>query len=263
MESSGTPGKVNISAITYGMVKDYFICEYRGKLPVKYKGNIDMYYVNGLRPELSVDLKEIPNKRFFTKLQLLRLGDLEDKVYEDILNELPESLHFHKAEYTKRVFNQSFLLCRSEEVEEEDRLLVRTAALMLFTGLTQSYNNFENRSSVISREILPGFQYSEIQIDQICNLILSAKMPFNPKNRLERIMIDAKMEYIGRPDYTTAIKQLFQEVKEAGAKINGQQFKKNQLELLYNFEFFTLAGQRLREVSGTDQMSTLEQERWI
>ena len=76
-------------------------------------------------------------------------------------------------------------------------------------------------------------------------------------------MIDAKMEYIGRPDYTTAIKQLFQEVKEAGAKINGQQFKKNQLELLYNFEFFTLAGQRLREVSGTDQMSTLEQERWI
>ena len=48
MESSGIPGKVNISGITYGMVKDYFICEYRGKLPVKYKGNIDMYFVTGL-----------------------------------------------------------------------------------------------------------------------------------------------------------------------------------------------------------------------
>ena len=81
MESSGTPGKVNISGITYSMVKEYFICEYRGKLPVKYKGNIDMYFVNGLRPELSVDLKGIPNKRFFTKLQLLRLGDLEEKSF--------------------------------------------------------------------------------------------------------------------------------------------------------------------------------------
>jgi len=263
MESSGKAGKVNISGITYSMVKEYFICEYRGKLPVKYKGNIDMYFVNGLRPELSVDLKEIPNKRFFTKLQLLRLGDLEDKIFEDILKELPETIHFHKVEVARKVYNQSFLLCRAEEIEQEDRLLVRTAALMLYTGLTQSFNNFENRSSVISREILPDFKYSETQIDQICNLILSTKMPFNPMTPLEKILIDARMEYIGRPDYTTLIKLLYQEMKEAGAKINGQQFKKQQLELLYSFEFFTVAGQRLREVSGADQMAILEQERWI
>jgi adenylate cyclase len=263
MESSGLPGKVNISGITYGMVKEYFICEYRGRLPVKYKGNIDMYFVNGLRPELSVDLKGIPNKRFFTKLQLLRLGDLEEKVFGTILSDLPASLHFHRIEYAHKVYDQSFLLCRAEEVEQEDRLLVRTAALMLFTGLTQSYNNFENRSSVIAREILPGFKYSEVQIDQICNLILSTKPPFHPNNLLEKILIDAKMEYIGRPDYSTQIKLLFQELIEAGVKLNGQQFKKQQLELLYGFKFYTVAAQRLREVSGEDQMTILEQERWI
>jgi class 3 adenylate cyclase len=263
MESSGIPGKINISSITYGMVKEYFLCEYRGKLPVKYKGNIDMYFVNGLRPELSVDLKELPNKRFFFKLQLLRLGDLEDKVFNDVLKNLPESLHFHRLEHARKVYNQSFLLCRSEEIEQEDRLLVRTAALLLFTGLTQAYHNFENRSSVICREILPDFEYSETQIDHISNLILATKMPSSPTNRLETILIDAKMEYIGRPDYTDQIKLLFQEMKEAGAKINGQQFKKQQLELLYKFEFYTLAAKRLREVSGPDQMSTLEQERWI
>ncbi len=54
-----------------------------------------------------------------------------------------------------KIFSQSFLLCRAEEVEQEDRLLVRTAALMLYTGLTQAYSNYENRSSVIAREILP------------------------------------------------------------------------------------------------------------
>ena len=194
------------------MVKDYFICEYRGKLPVKYKGNIDMYFVTGLRPELSVDLKGIPNKRFFTKLQLLRLGDLEEQVFETILNNLPEHLHFHSTEYARKVYNHTFLLCRAEEVEQEDRLLVRTAALMLFTGLTQAYSNFENRSSVISREILPEYKYSETQIDKICNLIMSTKIPFQPNSLLEKILIDSKMEFIGRPDYTDRIKLLFQEL---------------------------------------------------
>jgi len=263
MESSGTAGKINISGITYGLVKEYFICEYRGKLPVKYKGNIDMYYVNGLRPELSVDLKEIPNKRFFIKLQLLRLDDLEDKIFEEIFTNLPEFLHFHRPDYAKKVYDQSFLLCRSEEIEEEDRLLVRTAALMLFTGLIQDYHHFENRSIVVCREILPNFSYSEVQIDRICNLIIATKMPFNPVNQLERILIDARMEYIGRPDYTENIKLLFKELRENGSKINGQQFKKQQLELLYEFQYFTTAASRLREVSGAKQMSNLEKERWI
>lgn len=49
MESSGEPGKVNISAFTYMLVKDYFICEYRGKVDAKGKGKMDMYFVTGLK----------------------------------------------------------------------------------------------------------------------------------------------------------------------------------------------------------------------
>ena len=263
MESSGMPGKVNISGITYGMVKDYFICEYRGKLPVKYKGNIDMYFVKGLRPELTVDLKEIPNKRFFTKLQILRLGDIEERVFDGILKDLPESVHFHNLEHARKVYNQSFMLSRAEEIEQEERLLVRTAALMLFTGLTQSYSNFENRSAVIARELLFRYKYAEYQIDQICNLILATKIPFQPNNKLEKIIIDARMEFLGRSDYTEQIKLLYQEIREAGVKITGQQFKNQQLELLHEFEFYTTAAQRLREVKGPQQMTRLEQERWI
>jgi class 3 adenylate cyclase len=263
MESSGMPGKVNISGITYGMVKDYFICEFRGKLPVKYKGKIDMYFVKGLRPELSVDLKEIPNKRFFTKLQILRLGDIEEKVFEGILKDLPESIRFHHLEHARKVYNQSFMLSRAEEIEQEERLIVRTAALMLFTGITQSYANFENRSAIITRELLSRFKYSESQVDQICNLILSTKMPFQPNNKLEEIIIDARMEYLGRSDYPAQIKLLYQELRETGLKINGQQFKNQQLELLHEFEYFTTAGRRLREVTGPQQMASLEQERWI
>ncbi len=45
MESSGIPGKVNISGTTYSLVKDKFKCTYRGKVKAKNKGEIDMYLV--------------------------------------------------------------------------------------------------------------------------------------------------------------------------------------------------------------------------
>ena len=45
MESSGEAGKINISGSTYELVKDKFICEYRGKVTAKNKGEIDMYFV--------------------------------------------------------------------------------------------------------------------------------------------------------------------------------------------------------------------------
>jgi adenylate cyclase len=47
MESSGTPGKVNISAATYALVKDQFECTQRGLVDAKHKGKIAMYYVDG------------------------------------------------------------------------------------------------------------------------------------------------------------------------------------------------------------------------
>ncbi len=45
MESSGEAGKVNISGSTYDLVKDKFMCQHRGKIEAKNKGEIDMYFV--------------------------------------------------------------------------------------------------------------------------------------------------------------------------------------------------------------------------
>ena len=48
MESSGEIGKVNISGTTYELVKDKFKCIHRGKVQAKNKGEIDMYFVEGI-----------------------------------------------------------------------------------------------------------------------------------------------------------------------------------------------------------------------
>lgn len=46
MEAGGEVDKVNISGETHALVKDQFRCTYRGKIPAKNKGEIDMYFVD-------------------------------------------------------------------------------------------------------------------------------------------------------------------------------------------------------------------------
>ncbi len=63
MESSGTPGLVNVSEATYERVKEWFDAEYRGKVKAKNKGELDMYTVVGLKPEFGS--VSAPGGRFF------------------------------------------------------------------------------------------------------------------------------------------------------------------------------------------------------
>jgi class 3 adenylate cyclase len=65
MESSGEPGEVNISGATHELVKAWFVCEHRGKVQAKNKGDIDMYFVRRIKPEFSADKDGvIPNNAF-------------------------------------------------------------------------------------------------------------------------------------------------------------------------------------------------------
>ncbi|TGK19403.1 adenylate/guanylate cyclase domain-containing protein [Leptospira fluminis] len=66
MESSGLPGEVNISKQTYELVKGFFDCEPRGLVKAKNKGEIEMYLVKGIRPDL-VDpgTKDTPSHSFW------------------------------------------------------------------------------------------------------------------------------------------------------------------------------------------------------
>ncbi len=63
LESSGVAGRINISGATYEQAKDLFVCEFRGKVSAKHKGEIDMYFVNAIQPSLSHQAGE-PNQKF-------------------------------------------------------------------------------------------------------------------------------------------------------------------------------------------------------
>jgi class 3 adenylate cyclase len=64
MESSGAPNRINISERTYSRVKDFFECEYRGKVLTKDKREVDMYFATGLRANLRDDSGVSPPPAF-------------------------------------------------------------------------------------------------------------------------------------------------------------------------------------------------------
>jgi len=73
MESSGVPGKVNISHNTHRAVHTHFECEYRGKVRAKNKGEVDMYFVNRIKPEFSADDHgRRPNAKFQEMYESMR-----------------------------------------------------------------------------------------------------------------------------------------------------------------------------------------------
>ncbi|MFT4760296.1 MAG: class 3 adenylate cyclase/ligand-binding sensor domain-containing protein [Paraglaciecola sp.] len=49
MEQASEIGRVNISETTFQLVKDDFACTSRGKVEVKHKGEVEMYFVDGMK----------------------------------------------------------------------------------------------------------------------------------------------------------------------------------------------------------------------
>jgi guanylate cyclase len=56
MESQGTPGRIQITRATYELLGDEFICELRGSIPVKGKGDVETWYLTGRRATADLSL---------------------------------------------------------------------------------------------------------------------------------------------------------------------------------------------------------------
>lgn len=65
MESSGAAGKVNVSEATWRATEPLFVWTDRGKVQAKNKGEVRMFFAEGIRPELSIDgAGRAPNAAF-------------------------------------------------------------------------------------------------------------------------------------------------------------------------------------------------------
>jgi class 3 adenylate cyclase len=77
MESSGAPGRINVSERTYTRVKDFFSCEHRGKVKTKEGREIDMYFVDAVSPALMAGQAGSPPPGFLRRYKTYFQKDLK------------------------------------------------------------------------------------------------------------------------------------------------------------------------------------------
>lgn len=260
MESSGELGHIIISANTYELTKEFFVCDYIGKMPIKYHGDIDMYMVKGIKPELSEDgLGVKPNKNFQTLFGLIQFTDIQEVILDKLEKELPPYLYYHNVKHTVDVVTEVELIGWGEGVSDEEILLLKTAALFHDAGHTIAYDNHEYYGTKLVREYLPKYNYSNEQIDKICELIMATKLPPNPKNLLEKIMCDSDLDYLGRADFIPVSNTLYKELKEQNKIGTLNDWNKLQLKFISNHQYFTKTAQSLREVNKQKQIERIMQ----
>jgi adenylate cyclase len=249
-----------ISATTYELVKDLFMCEYFSKMPVKYQGEIPIYIVKGIKSEYSIQGKGIiPNKKFSIRYGLIRFTDLQELILDKMERELPRNLYYHNIKHTVDVVTQVELIGLGEGVTDEELLLLKTAALFHDFGHIISYNNHENHSSVMARELLPNYYYTLQQIHIICNLIMATKLPPEPKNILEQIMCDADLDYLGRSDMIPVSNTLFLELKERSMIKSLNEWNSMQMRFISGHQYFTKTARNLREVNKQMQIERIRE----
>jgi class 3 adenylate cyclase len=255
MESSGEAGKINISGTTYEFVKEFFDCEYRGKMPVKYKGELEMYFVNGIVAELS-DEQGGPNRKFIVKMQMIKLQDIEEMVLKMFDDEAPPNLYFHNSSMLKNITNQVELLSRAEKLSDEHFVNLKLASVFLLTGYISDYEKPMEAALRLVEEILPGYGFSQENVESTKNLIRNS-FTDNYESLADNILHDAIYDYLGRIDYMKLTDKLLRERTEYGKHTNSKTWLEYQKKQLTDHDFTTASARLLRSVPLNEQIAGL------
>jgi len=91
----------------------------------------------------------------------------------------------------------------------------------------------------MARQKLPGFGFTEQQIELITALILATRLPHKPTSLLERILVDADMIILTREDFWQCHGELRDEMEILGEPLSDRQWYESQLAFLETHHYFT------------------------
>jgi class 3 adenylate cyclase len=256
MESSGEAGRINISGTTHEFVKDYFVCDYRGRMPVKYKGDLDMYFVTAIRPELS-EPDGSPNRKFLNKIEMIRILDVEEHVFTKYFENASPDLFFHSTDYIRSVCLQADLLARAEKLEDQDYIHLRLASVFLSFGYVFDYNNPMAAAKKRAEEILSVYGFGRSTYDAITVLMDTAGMPVQ-NSTAGMILHDAVYDFTGRVDFISMVDRLFREELAYGKVDDPKTWFKNLVKTVEENQFLTETARRLRSVPSEELISALQ-----
>lgn len=173
-------------------------------------------------------------------------------ILEMLTRDLAPDLYYHSIDHTMDVYNTSKFFAEKESISPSDTKLLLIAALYHDSGYLHQREDHETISCNIVRATLPGFDYTQSDIDTICGIIMATKLPQEPHNLLEQIICDADLDYLGRDDFFEIGNSLYRELKSAKLISNETDWDILQVDFLQKHHYFTATAQSLR--GGKKQM---------
>jgi uncharacterized protein len=165
----------------------------------------------------------------------------------DILErELPDKLTYHGLHHTLDVLHSTEELCYFEHIPPYESILLKTAALFHDSGFTIGIREHERLGCLIVHRHLPRYGYSPEEIKRVCGMVMATRIPQTPHNRLEKILCDADLDYLGREDFHEIGNSLFQELQSCDVLHCRKDWNRIQVQFLENHCFFTPTNKRRR-----------------
>jgi len=170
-------------------------------------------------------------------------------IMEKLENDLPSYIRYHNAQHTKDVMAAAEYLGQQEGITDQEMLLLKTAALFHDTGFLQKMSGHEEISCELARKHLPHFEYGEVEIDRICDIIMATKLPQTPTNKLGEILCDADLSYLGEEDYIRQSQHLFHELRHNSIIDTQEAWVLMQIDFLTKHRYFTDTARRERDAA--------------
>jgi uncharacterized protein len=158
----------------------------------------------------------------------------------DLLQDnIPLCYYYHNYEHTLYVQEKAIEIGRMENCTEKEIELLSAAALWHDTGYINTYKNHEEESCVLAKKYLPEYGFTPEETDRICRMIMATKVPQQPKNKLEEIVADADLEYLGTPSAAAKSEDLFLELQSLTPSLTKKAWDQIQISFLQSHHYFT------------------------
>jgi len=190
-------------------------------------------------------------------MQLIKLQDVEETINKLFIDEAPPDLYFHNAQLAMSITSQVELIATSERLTEEQYIILKLASIFLITGFISDYNNPVEGAFNLMGEILPRFGFEESYIIA-ARRILTNSFDEKYESEVDKVLHDAKYDYLGRVDYIKLTDRFLKERNEHGIVTGNDSWLEVQKKLLVNHEFLTGTGKLLRSVTVEEQIAALQ-----
>lgn len=253
---------VVISPMTYELVKEFYLAEKYGRIPVKYSGVMDTYELGPMRPELlTVDENGCAkvNDEFDLCYSRVQFMDIQEQILDMLEEQLPKCLYYHNVKHTIDVTTEVELIGYAEGLSESDIMLLKIAGLFHDAGQIKVNQGHEEVSCEYVDEILPQYNYPQDKIDTIKRIIMATKLPHTPSDILEAVIQDSDLDYLGRSDFIPVSNMLYKEmIERGGMKMTINEWNKIQIKFISSHQYYTNTAQSLREVNKQSQIDRLK-----